>query len=81
MDRFESAIDVLLQTTVDTFVAAYTDTITQHTTRLQGFNRMVTHELRQPLGIFQFAVKLLNAEETWGIARNTIRSSRRPDAT
>jgi signal transduction histidine kinase len=26
---------------------------------------MVTHELRQPLGTFQFAVKLLAAEETW----------------
>lgn len=26
---------------------------------------MVTHELRQPLGIFQFAIKLLSAEETW----------------
>jgi signal transduction histidine kinase len=65
MDRFETAIDVLLQTTVDTFVAAYTETITRHTTQLEGFNRMITHELRQPLGIFQFAIKLLGAEETW----------------
>lgn len=65
MDRFEAVIDVLLQTTVDTFVSEYTETITQHTTRLEGFNRMVTHELRQPLGIFQFAVKLLGAEDTW----------------
>jgi signal transduction histidine kinase len=65
MERFETAIDVLLQTTVDTFVAAYTETITRHTTQLEGFNRMVTHELRQPLGILQFAIKLLGAEGTW----------------
>jgi signal transduction histidine kinase len=65
MNRLEAAIDVLLQTTVDTFVSEYTETITQHTARLEGFNRMMTHELRQPLGIFQFAVKLLHGEDAW----------------
>lgn len=65
LERFETAIDVLLQTTVETLVAEHADTIAQHTARLEGFNRMVTHELRQPLGILQFAVKLLSAEETW----------------
>jgi signal transduction histidine kinase len=65
MNRLGAAIDVLLETTVDTFVAEYTETITQHTARLEGFNRMMTHELRQPLGIFQFAVKLLHAEDAW----------------
>jgi signal transduction histidine kinase len=64
MDRFETVVDVLLQTTVETLVAEYTDTITKHTTRLEGFNRMVTHELRQPLGVFQFAVKLLGSDQT-----------------
>jgi hypothetical protein len=57
-------MDTLLQTTVDTFVTQCTETITQHTAQLQGLNRMVTHELRQPLGTFQFALKLLGAEET-----------------
>jgi signal transduction histidine kinase len=61
MERFETVIDVLLRTTVDTFVAEYTETITQHTSRLEGFNRMVTHELRQPLGVLQFGVKLLRS--------------------
>jgi len=61
MDRFEAVIDVLLLTTVDTFVAEYTETITQHGNRLEGFNRMVTHELRQPLGVLQFGVKLLRS--------------------
>lgn len=64
MERCEAAIDVLLQTTVDTFVSEYTETISRHATRLEGFNRMVTHELRQPLGIFQFAIKLLRTDET-----------------
>jgi signal transduction histidine kinase len=63
-NRLDSAIETLLQTTVDTFVTQYTETITQHTAQLEGFNRMVTHELRQPLGTFQFALKLLGAEET-----------------
>jgi signal transduction histidine kinase len=65
MNRLEAAVDVLLQTTVDTFVAEYTEAITQHTSRLEGFNRMVTHELRQPLSTFQFALKLLAAKDTW----------------
>jgi signal transduction histidine kinase len=61
MGRFETVIDLLLRTTVDTFVAEYTDTITQHAARLEGFNRMVTHELRQPLGVLLFGVKLLRS--------------------
>lgn len=65
MNRLEAAIDVLLQTTIDTFVAEYTDTITQHASKLEGFNRMVTHELRQPIGVFQMAVKLLGIDDAW----------------
>lgn len=65
MRRVDAGIDLLLQTTLDRFVTEYTEAITQHTSRVEGFNRMVTHELRQPLGTFQFAVKLLAAEDTW----------------
>ena len=64
MDRFEAAIDALLQTTVDTFVAAYTETISRHASQLESFNRMATHELRQPLGTLQVAIKLLKTNET-----------------
>ena len=64
-NRLDAAIDVLLETTVDTFIAEYTETITQHAVRLEGFNRMVMHELRQPLGTLQFAVKLLASREVW----------------
>jgi hypothetical protein len=48
MNRLDSVVDVLQQTTADTFVTEYTKTITEHTARLEAFNRMVTHELRQP---------------------------------
>jgi len=65
MERVETAIDVVLQTTVDAFLAQHTRAITEHTSELEAFNRMVTHELRQPLGIFQFAVKMLAAEPVW----------------
>jgi hypothetical protein len=30
-DRLDATIDVLLKTTIDTFVAEYTETISQHT--------------------------------------------------
>jgi signal transduction histidine kinase len=65
MERVDAAIDVLMQNTINTFVTEYSQTITEHTSRLEGFNRMVSHELRQPLGIFQFAVKLLRGDDTW----------------
>jgi signal transduction histidine kinase len=65
MNRLEAAVDVVLQTTMDTFVAEYTEAIAQQTTRLEGFNRMVTHELRQPLGTLQFAITLLATPGAW----------------
>jgi signal transduction histidine kinase len=64
-NRLDAAIDALLQTTVDTFMAQYTETLTEHADRLEGFYRMLTHELRQPLGTFQFGLKLLATEDTW----------------
>ena len=64
-NRLDAAIDVLLQTTVDTFVAEYTDTINQHTARLERFYRTVSHELRQPLGTLQFGLKALGTEDAW----------------
>lgn len=65
MNRLEAAVDVLLQTTIDTFVAEYMEAITRHTSQLEGFNRMVGHELRQPLGTLQFALKRLAAPDLW----------------
>jgi signal transduction histidine kinase len=57
--RLERAVQTLMQVTVDTFVAAYTATITRQTEQLTGFNRMVSHELRNPLGTVHHAVGVL----------------------
>ena len=59
MRRLHNALSTLLQTTVDTFVTEYTATIASHSTTLESFNRMVSHELRQPLGTLMYAVPLL----------------------
>jgi signal transduction histidine kinase len=58
--RLNRAMEILTRTTIDTFVAEYTQTIEQQTTRLEGFNRTVSHELRNPLGTMQLALALLN---------------------
>ncbi|GAC1455018.1 MAG: hypothetical protein PVSMB1_04360 [Gemmatimonadaceae bacterium] len=62
--RLDECVGVLLQTTVDTFVTAYTETIEQQNARLESFSRMVSHELRQPLGVLQFAVATLRLPAT-----------------
>jgi signal transduction histidine kinase len=61
MRRLNDALWILMQTTVDTFVAEYTNTIASNGARLESFNRMVSHELRQPLGTLLYAVPLLKA--------------------
>jgi signal transduction histidine kinase len=60
--RISHALRILQQTTIDTFIAEYTDTISAQQTRLEGFNRLVSHELRQPLGTLQFSVRALRTE-------------------
>lgn len=57
--RISHALRVLQQTTIDAFIAEYTDRIAAQHARLESFNRLVSHELRQPLGTLQFAVKML----------------------
>jgi signal transduction histidine kinase len=64
--RLNEAVWILMQTTVDTFVSEYTATIDSHAARLEGFNRMVSHELRQPLGTLMYALPLLKAEADRG---------------
>jgi signal transduction histidine kinase len=59
--RISHALRVLQQTTIDAFIAEYTDRISAQHTRLESFNRLVSHELRQPLGTLQFAVKMLRS--------------------
>ncbi len=61
--RINQAVALLTQTTVDTFVERYTATIDDQTQRLERFNQMVSHELRQPLGALQTAGALLRQTE------------------
>lgn len=53
------ALGILQQTTIDTFIAEYTDRIAAQQTRLESFSRLVSHELRQPLATLQFAIRNL----------------------
>ena len=64
LTRLQMAVGVLQQTTVDTFVATYTETIARQTDRLESFNRLVSHELRQPLTALQAAVSLIAMRRT-----------------
>jgi signal transduction histidine kinase len=68
MRRLNDAIWILTQTTVNTFVAEYTGTIASHAARLESFNRMVSHELRQPLGTLMYALPLMRADVAGGDA-------------
>jgi signal transduction histidine kinase len=63
LGRVAQAVGVLQQTTIETFIAKYTGRIDDQTRRLENFNRMVSHELRQPIGALQFAVKLAHGSE------------------
>jgi signal transduction histidine kinase len=62
--RLNDAVWILMQTTVNTFISEYTTTIASHAGRLESFNRMVSHELRQPLGTLMYAIPLLRADTT-----------------
>lgn len=66
--RLSEAVWMLMQVTLDTFVSEYTTTIASHAARLEGFNRMVSHELRQPLGTLMYALPLLKAGTAAGNA-------------
>jgi signal transduction histidine kinase len=59
--RLNEALWILTQTTVDTFVAEYMDTIAGHAARLDSFNRMVSHELRQPLSALLYSLPLVKS--------------------
>jgi signal transduction histidine kinase len=57
--RLHEAVNVLSQSTVESFVTLYTQTIAEQGKRLEQFTRMAAHEWRQPLGALQFGVNLL----------------------
>ena len=79
LTRLQRAVDALEQTTVETFVTLYTETIDDQARRLENFTRLAAHEWRQPLSTLRFGITLLrrpdidavNAERTWdAVERN-----------
>ena len=57
--RINRAVRVLMQITAATFISEYTDMITEQASRLDRFNRAISHELRNVLGTLQFGAELL----------------------
>lgn len=53
LSRCQQAVRELQRKTVDAFIARYTETIERQHERLRGFGRLVSHEIRQPLGVLQ----------------------------
>lgn len=59
VSRLNRATRILMRTTVDTFVEAFTETLNERNERIDRFNRMASHELRTPIGTLTFASQLL----------------------
>ncbi len=59
LSRVAQCVRVLQQQTVDTFVSKYSETIERQTAQLRGFTRLVSHEIRQPLGVLQLVARVL----------------------
>ena len=60
--RVTRSIRTLMRTTVDTFVSEYTTTLQERNDRIRAFNRMTSHELRNPIGTLLFAAAALTHE-------------------
>jgi signal transduction histidine kinase len=63
LSRAQQAVRVLQQNTVDAFITRYTDTINRQTAQLRNFSRLVSHEIRQPLGVLQVLARVLQLRE------------------
>jgi two-component system sensor histidine kinase SenX3 len=59
VSRASQAVRVLQQNTVDAFVTRYTETIERQTAQLRDFSRLVSHEIRQPLGVLQVLSRVM----------------------
>jgi signal transduction histidine kinase len=59
LSRVGQCVRVLQQQTVDTFVGKYSETIDRQTAQLRGFTSLVSHEIRQPLGVLQLVARIL----------------------
>jgi signal transduction histidine kinase len=63
LSRTQQAVRVLMQQTVDAFITRYTETIERQNAQLRNFSRLVSHEIRQPLGVLQVLTRVLPVPE------------------
>ena len=79
LSRVSHAVRVLQQQTVDTFVGKYSETIERQTSQLRGFTRLISHEIRQPLGVLQVLSRMIPVVDAKGqqmvstLERNVVR--------
>ncbi len=57
--RAQQAVRELQRRTVDAFITRYAETIDRQQDQLRSFSRLVSHEIRQPLGVLQVLTRLL----------------------
>jgi signal transduction histidine kinase len=57
--RLSRSVQALQRHTVDTFVTKYIETIERQAAQMRGFNRLVSHELRQPLGVLSLLARII----------------------
>lgn len=60
--RAQRAVRELQRKTVDAFITRYAETIDEQHGQLRSFGRLVSHEMRQPLGVLQVLTRLLRQE-------------------
>ncbi len=57
--RVSESIRILQQQTIDTFVTKYSATIERQTAQLRAFSVLISHEIRQPLGVLQLVSRII----------------------
>jgi signal transduction histidine kinase len=60
VSKLHQAVNVLSQSTIESFVTLYTRTIAEQNERLEQFTRMAAHEWRQPLSALHTGTTLLS---------------------
>lgn len=60
VSRASQAVRELQRKTVDAFITRFSETIERQHGQLRGFGRLVSHEIRQPLGVLQVLTRLLH---------------------
>lgn len=77
MSRASQAVRVLQQKTVDAFITRYMETIENKTEQLRSFSRLISHEIRQPLGVLQVLARVITIPEGDGETAGLVQSLER----